>query len=669
MNFVNCTKNELVEEIYKLQFHVEGLETESSSKFEYYKNLEEHEWKCNILINSSNHPISFFDKCGNLLLVNIAGARMLNSTPKDLIGNSAYDIFPKYYKELQKRIFNVIEFDKICDYEDCLQLPSGSKWFWSNFQPVRDSRDSIIGVQVISHEITDRKIAEEKLSEKRQLIYATFSAINDGIITTDNHGKIKLVNKSAEKLTGWALHEIINTYVEDILEIVDEKTNVHLQTNIKKVLETGCARSSYKNRILISKDGSRRVISESCLPVFDSDGAVTGIVLVLSNITEKRRLENEVLKIMKLESLGTLAGGIAHDFNNILAGISGLLYLAKTNLEKNTETYSLVSKAEEASFSASRLANKLLVFAKGGKPLRHDIPTRPLIEEAIKYSLSGSGIDYDINMPDDLWKTNIDKNQIDQVLHTIISYAQKSTPDQGMIFVNAKNMTIEDDILDDRDMHVALNAGRYVKVVIEDQGGGVKKEEIEKLFDPYCSEGKLETGLELAASYSMLRKNDGLITVESEYDNGTKFLLYLPASTEQFIKKLKKLGNGQGKILIMDSDTLLRNTTGEILCLLGFDIDYAKNGIQAIEKYENALNSEDPIDVVILDLTVPGGMGGEETIRELITLDPYVKAIISSGYSNDRVLTHYKDYGFSGVVAKPYTVDELVSVLQGIIDN
>jgi nitrogen-specific signal transduction histidine kinase/CheY-like chemotaxis protein len=379
------------------------------------------------------------------------------------------------------------------------------------------------------------------------------------------------------------------------------------------------------------------------------------------NITERKRLEEEVRKSHKLESLGILAGGIAHDFNNLLTGILGNISLAKLKMSQEDKNYLRLDSAEKAAERARDLTQQLLTFSRGGAPIKKTASIAQIVMDSASFVLRGSNVKCEFVIPDYVWPVEADEGQMNQVINNLIINADQAMPEGGKINVTVANLTVgPKDIL-------TVKEGRYVRISIEDHGIGIAEQHLQKIFDPYFTTKQKGSGLGLATVYSIIKNHDGYILVESTVGTGTAFKIYLPASENEIPVKNQPGENplsGSGKILIMDDEEILREVAGEILSHLGYRVVVCSEGSEAISLYQGAMRSEDPFAAVIMDLTIPGGMGGKETMRKLQEIDSGVKGIVSSGYCNDPILANYLEYGFISVVAKPYNMEELGRVLR-----
>ena len=510
----------------------------------------------------------------------------------------------------------------------------------------------------ILRDITERKNAEEALAREKERLAVTLRSIGEGVITTDIEGKVVLLNKVAEKLTGWLQEEVTGRPLGQVYQVIDEKTRLPLPDTIDKVLIKNGFRNP-KGHILVSRDGTERIITDCGTPIYNQNSVVIGIVLVFRDITEERKTKEELLKANKLESLSILAGGIAHDFNNFLTTIVGNLSLLKTYNRANSEITQIINEFEQVTWRAKGLTQQLLTFAKGGAPIKKSASLREIIKDTADFALRGSKISCVYTIAGDLWPVEVDEGQISQVINNIVINAIQAMPKGGTIGIKCEN-------IEAFSKPPALPEPRqYIKVSIQDQGQGIPKEHYGKLFDPYFTTKLEGTGLGLATSYSIINMHNGLIEVTSEVGKGTTFTFYLPAFIGQIDNKheVEDYFVDQGKILIMDDDALILSVARKILKYLGYQADFASHGAEAIEKYNIAKENGSSYDAVIMDLTIPGAMGGLETMKQLIRIDPNIKAIVSSGYSTDPVMAEYKKYGFKAVVSKPYKIEDMGKAL------
>ena len=512
--------------------------------------------------------------------------------------------------------------------------------------------------------VVGRKRSEEALSAEKNRLAVTLRSIGDGVIATDTEGKIILMNKVAEGLTGTNQEEALGRPLNEIFSISDERTRQALENPVTQVLQTGLTVTPANPTVLISRDGSERIISDSAAPIRDQKGEIIGTILVFRNITDEKKKEEDLLRMSKLEAVGLLAGGIAHDFNNIVTAILGNLSLIKTELGPAHRFYRHLEDAETASLRARDLSHQLLTFSKGGAPIKKTLRINQLLEHSIQFALRGSNVHPAFYISDALWPVDIDEGQISQVLHNLVINAQQAMPEGGTLQVQAENY-----IATGTEKRLPIPAGRYIHLSVRDFGIGIKKAHLDKIFDPYFTTKQKGSGFGLSTSYSIVKKHDGHMTVDSELGKGSTFSIYLPASSKEVEPPATTEAplRGKGKILVMDDEKSVRRVLGEMLRFLGYEVGFAEDGSEAIARYGEAKGSGRPFDLIIMDLTIPGEIGGREALQKLLAVDPDVKAIVSSGYSNDPIMADYAQYGFKGVMAKPYKLDQLSKILHQVM--
>jgi signal transduction histidine kinase/CheY-like chemotaxis protein len=374
----------------------------------------------------------------------------------------------------------------------------------------------------------------------------------------------------------------------------------------------------------------------------------------------RRQLEEDLLRSRKLESLGVLAGGIAHDFNNLLTAILGNITLSLADTEPDEEAHRRLVEAEKASVRAQDLTQQLLTFSRGGAPVRETASIGDLVADSAGFALRGSNVRLDYVLNADLWPAEVDPGQISQVVNNLIINAGQAMPDGGTVTIRTANAVVGDD------GPAPLPAGDYVTISVSDQGSGIPPETIERIFDPYFTTKQKGSGLGLATVYSIVKRHGGHIGVETSPGRGATFVVWLPAMRHAAVPARKAqdaVAPGAGRVLVMDDEPFVRDVIGAMLERLGYEPSFAEHGEEAIAIYREARALGAPFAAVIMDLTIPGGMGGVEAAQKLRLIEPGVRIIVSSGYSNDPVMANYRDYGFVGVARKPYRVGELSRVL------
>ena len=519
--------------------------------------------------------------------------------------------------------------------------------------------------EMLEREIGMRKRAEEELRISEQEKTLILNSLSEMVTYQTNDLEIGWANRAASEAASLTSEKLEGRHCYEVLQ---GRNTPCEGCPLVKAIET---REPQEAEIHFSDKKIRHVKG---YPVIKNDGHVSGVVEISVNITDYKKMEEEVLKARKLESLGTLAGGIAHDFNNLLYVIMGNISLAQDDIRPEIGTSINLKEAEKASIQAKELTARLITFSRGGEPVKKVTSIGDLVENSVRFVLSSSDIDCQFSIPDDLLPAEIDEQQIKQVIRNIAINAREAMAGEGTIKVCCEVVTIgEKDAL-------PLNDGEYVKISLKDQGPGIPEENLKKIFDPYFSTKEMGTdkgqGLGLSVCHSIIQKHDGFVTVGSESGKGATFYIYLPASEKKIAKPepaKKPVAEGpvygKGKILVMDDEEMIRNLSRQVLIRLGYDAEVCEDGSEAIRMYEKARQSKKPFDAVILDLTNKLGMGGKDAMQRLLEIDPEVKGIVATGYSNDPVVTNFREYGFCGTLAKPYTVDELSMTLYDVISG
>lgn len=516
----------------------------------------------------------------------------------------------------------------------------------------------------IFRDITDRMKMENALQDSRRFIDRILDTVDEAFIVVDKDYRIVLANSAYGKQVNMPIGDIIGRHCHEIshrssLPCQERGEDCAVRNSFDKGQPHECVHKHY------DKDGGTLYVNTKSYPLKDGTGEVTSVIEVINNITDKHLLEEQILRTQKLEAVGLLAGGIAHDFNNLLLGIFGSVSMAKTLSEKGGKTYQMLEVAETALDEAKNLTKQLLTFSKGGEPVKNVFHIPRVVHNSAKFALSGSTVNYVFSPDGDLWPVEADEGQIKQALHNIILNAVEAMPGGGTLGIEARNVNAE------AEDGVPLSPGKYVCLVISDTGTGIPESYLSKIFDPYFSTKQRGSGLGLTTSYSIMKKHGGAIEARSELGAGTTFSVYIPASDEEMLPERTGKDTyirGRGKVLLLDDEEVVRTVADYMLRDLGYDAEFAGNGEEAVEKYEEAMRKGRPFKVVILDLTVRGGIGGKDTLKRLRDMDPGVRAVVSSGYSEDSVLSNYREYGFKAVLSKPYAIEELGSVLRSVLE-
>jgi PAS domain S-box-containing protein len=526
------------------------------------------------------------------------------------------------------------------------------------------------GIMVDITKVTE---AQEQARLEHQRLKVTLESLGEGVIATDRSGLITLMNRTAEKLTGWNSGAAEGQLVSDVLRIRIQQTGEEGEVLFRKVLEEAVVAEPVGDTTVTSRDGSGILISVAAAPIRDNTH-ISGMVVVFRDETERWRIHQEMERLERLEALGLLAGGIAHDFNNMLTAVLANVHIALVESEKNPDLRELLSGAEKATLKAAALAQQLLTFAKGGAPARESTDLATLVRETVEFCLRGSLVRARFTMPADLWKARVDPAQISQVIQNLVLNAVEAMPTGGTVSLSLENTDIPDKGRGFPQM--TLSPGPYVKVTVADEGTGIAPEYLPRIFDPYFSTKRRGSGLGLAIVHSIVRRHGGHITVSSRRDSGATFAFYLPAEPscvppEEGPRdpRFALPDWGKKRILVMDDEEVVRLSLRQSLERVGMDPEFARDGDEACLIYESARDSGSPFDVVILDLTIPGGMGGIATLSRLKERDPAVRAIVTTGYSEEPVLADFRKFGFHGALAKPFTLNDIIRVLAGVFQE
>ena len=491
----------------------------------------------------------------------------------------------------------------------------------------------------------------------------TLSSIADAVLSTDREGRLRMMNTEAERLCGIETEKALGKPVEEILSLKGPDGSP-IPTDVFEWATATDDEAAFLNRAELSSfKGKIFPVSISSALLKDKKNRLTGAVIVLKDISRQLKYEEEIMTARKLESLGVLAGGIAHDFNNLLTGIFGFIELARVNVADNGPAARYLDKAILSLENSSRLTNQLLIFSKGGDPVRKELSLGPVLEENSKFCLHGSKVKLKMEISPDLDEVIADKGQIGQVISNLVINAQQAMPTGGTLTISAGNFSSD--------------GNNYVRIIIRDTGTGIAEEDLNKIFDPYFTTKKQGNGLGLATTRSIINKHKGTIQVESKYGEGTEFIIILPSKKGMGPKK--KYETQQTKtasktdrnynILVLDDEPFIREFLETMLTDHGYRVKCASEGSEALKIYREALTRNEKIDLVISDLTIPGELGGKETAAAIRAIDPDARLIIASGYSNDPVMANYKDYGFKGVVTKPFNAETLFRVINRALEE
>jgi PAS domain S-box-containing protein len=521
---------------------------------------------------------------------------------------------------------------------------------------------NLVGVIV---DITARRDAELALAAEKERLAVTLGSMSEGVITIDSKARVLFLNKAAADMVQWKSEDAVGLDVRKICVLTSAASGRETGLPVTEVLEKGAHAELPPQTLIRGRSERMRLVEGRLVPVADASSKRVGAVLVIRDITERQRMEEKLQNAAKTESIGILAGGIAHDFNNILTAVLSNLTLLQLDMTGMPEQTSLLDEAVLATKRAGELTLQLLTFSKGGDPVRTAVDLQEVIKEAATFSHRGSSVKSEFDMPADLWAADADKAQISQVIQNLVINATQAMRDGGTLRIAASNDRIS------ARPHTMLPDGDYVRIAVTDTGAGIPPEHIGKIFDPYFTTKLQGHGLGLATVFSIVKRHQGHIDVSSVVGKGTTFTLWLPAAKQSEARPSTPApfaaAGKRARVLFMDDEGPILKMAERLMGRMGLDFESVADGKAAIERYKAARDAGRPFDLVVMDLTIPGGMGGREAISVLREFDPNVRAIVSSGYSSDLAMSEFRKHGFRGMVAKPYDISELASIIRGVL--
>jgi PAS domain S-box-containing protein len=595
------------------------------------------------LVETMNDGLAVRDGSGRILYANIKMARMLGLAAAELVG---------------RRVEEFLEGDpaafRLGAGECAVKRQDGGL------------AHAIVSVQALPGpaaagdfalftDISERKQAEAVLSSERERLSVTLRSIGEGVVSCDSEGLVTIMNRAAELITGWEAADAVGSPVSKVLVVLDGNTGQAMENPALRAMSEGVIVASGNSAELLRKDGGRISVTGSSSPIRDRRSKIVGAVLVFRDETEKRRTEEALRQTQRLESLGVLAGGIAHDFNNLLGGVFGYLDLARGAMEGGRSA-GYLDKALSVFERAKGLTQQLLTFAKGGEPVRRTQDLRPLIANCARFALSGTNVDCRLELDEGLWPADIDENQIGQVLDNLLINARQAMPEGGTATIRAVNGPDGP-------------CGRTVFISVADTGVGIPKEILPKIFDPFFTTKRSGNGLGLAMAYSIVQKHGGAISAKSEPGEGTVFSLSLPASSGSSGRDASDEASrfkGSGRVLVMDDEPFIRDIARDMLEKLGFGADCASDAREALRMVSEA-RGKGGYRAIFLDLTIPGGPGGRDIVKDLRAGGTDAVIVASSGYSEDPIMSHPREFGFDASIRKPYRVEDLARLLSSVM--
>ncbi len=647
------------------------------------KKLDSAEIRIRSVIDNILDGMITVDASGTICSMNPAARRMFGYVDAEFAGHSFSQLVPRCFdREVAGAVLP-------CEWEELAQRTGGITLALAESRhriifPVELSLSEMIVDReqlyvAMIRDVTERKRFEEELAAERNSLAVTLGSIGDGVITIDAEARVVITNTACAALTGWSTAEAAGQQLATIFDIDGGGLPAKRRTQPSEYRSPAEAVlcGTPERATLTARDGTKRTIEQTAAPIYDSRKTLTGVVLVFRDITNRLRDEAERRKAESLEQLGLLAGGIAHDFNNLLTAIIGNISLVSLLMRADDSLRPRLNDAQNASHRARDLAQQLLTFARGGAPIKQTASASKLIQDTVSFSLRGTQSRSEITIEPELWPAEFDSGQISQVVANLVVNADQAMPDGGTLRVSCENFTA---VAGMPNLPHNLEPGDYIRIKITDEGVGIPEKCIKSIFDPYFTTKPKGNGLGLATTYSIVKNHGGLITVESELQVGSTFTVYLPAApveanfvplaltTVEEEKKDEEV-HGSGRVLVVDDEEAIRMLVDFTLSRLGYEVAQAESSLMGIDLYRQALHAGRRFDLVILDLTLPGGMGGKDVLKALLEIDPTVNAIVSSGYATDATMSRYEDLGFRGVIAKPYEAAALGRKVHEMIES
>lgn len=478
--------------------------------------------------------------------------------------------------------------------------------------------------------------------------------LKEAVIVTNLDGTILIINNAAQSLTGYSETEAAGMNLDTLLQAAPI------------ICQNGCSGDTPDHWMCTctTREKSSVAIEGKTLQMKDDQGAHSGYIHVFNASTSGGNTPNEqLINSHRTESIGILAGGMAHDFNNYLTGIINFVNLAKfCTTSRQIELY--LDNTLAIANDAQTLTKQFLKYSKNYEPIYKKILIDRILKENISILFKGTNIKAELHIEDNLNFCNVDEDKISQLFGSLIINAREAMPEGGIIKISVKNEHIT------RSEKLPFASGDYISIQIRDNGCGMSQEILSNLFKPYFTTKPRRSGLGLASAMIIAESHQGYLTVSSEVNAGSTFTVYIPvANIMNLDTPLNEDNQSHGKILVMDDEYYIRQTSSELLKKKNFEVSTAIHGNEALQLYKQALDSGVPFDIVILDLTVPEGLGGMETLKKLEAINPDVKAIASSGYSDDPVIVQPGKYGFAASLAKPYNLNEFLSCITSVMSK
>ena len=635
------------------------------------RKLQENEAKLRVLLAAPDAMVIADAATGVIQQTNPAAELLLQRPASTIVGQHLTELQPPERIEQAARDFAHHAAGEAPCVATAVLRPDGTQ------VPVEvtirsvSANDRLLLLGVI-RDVSDRRQTEDELRQNREFMQNVLDAVETGYVVVGQDLHIISANNAYARLAGLPVSDLIGTHYLEAGNGKHRAAALCEQCGVRSTLESGKPVASVHQHQHVR--GRAMDVETRSYPLMDASGKVASVIVTVTDITDRFRMDEQVRNAQKLESVGILAGGIAHDFNNLLAGILGSVSLARMTVAPGSKTDTLLQTAEDACSHATELSHRLLTFAKGGSPLKKATTIREVLRDAIMLALSGSNVSMKVSFADNLMPVEIDENQMRQVFNNLTINAKEAMPDGGTLMVSARNVELADR------QRPGLAAGHFVRIDFHDTGAGIPPDHIGRVFDPYFTTKSLSArkgqGLGLTICHSIIQKHGGAIGVESVNGQGTTFTIHLPIAKKAAPPPAPRPARTQvlrpasrKRVMIMDDDNTIRLILPEMLEHLGFDVTAVPDSTSAVSAYRMAKEAGSPYALTILDLTIPGGKGGLETLAELKQFDPEVVAVISTGYADDPIVRNFGEHGFAGAIAKPYSMERLSEILGTVLPS